>query len=95
MIFPNSSIREVVEVLIAAGVDPNVKTANGTALHEAAYYGRDSVVKVLLARGADLKASDRRGRTVMDLLADFPTKATKKVRKAIAGEYSYDTKTSA
>lgn len=75
---------DVVAILIEAGMDPNVKTANGTALHEAAYYGRDPVVRVLLTRGADLKVPDRRGRTVMDLLADFPSKATKKVRKTIA-----------
>ena len=38
-----------------------------TSLHEAAYAGHDSVVKVLLAAGADARARDSEGNTPMDL----------------------------
>lgn len=71
--------------LIAAGMDLNVKTAHGTALHEAANNGKASVVRLLLARGADISAPDRRGRTVRDLLAEFSGDAMRRVQKAIEG----------
>lgn len=66
-------------------MDPNVRTANGTPLHEAARYGKASVVRVLLNKGADLHAMDSKKKTVYDLLAEYPEEALRKVRKAIRG----------
>ncbi|KAL0829878.1 hypothetical protein ABMA28_003358 [Loxostege sticticalis] len=75
--------KEVVQVLLAAGIDPNIRTHNGTPLHEAACFRKASVVRILLANGADLNATDRRGMTVHDLLADYSEEATRKVRRVI------------
>lgn len=75
--------KEVVAALIAAGVDPNIRTHNGTPLHEAACFGKSSVVRMLLSTGADLDAVDSEGRTVLDLLADYSEEATRRVRRVI------------
>lgn len=84
-----SSTRDVVTVLINAGVDPNIHTQNGTPLHEAASYGKASVVRVLLSRGADLKAVDRRGKTVHELLDEYKGDASRRVKKEIRGKHSF------
>ncbi|RVE53027.1 hypothetical protein evm_002325 [Chilo suppressalis] len=84
--------KEVVSVLLAAGVDPNVRTFNGTPLHEAACFGKASVVRILLANGADLNAVDRRGKTVHHLLADYSEEATRRVRRVIR-EFENHTRT--
>ncbi|XP_026318095.1 ankyrin repeat and SAM domain-containing protein 1A-like isoform X3 [Hyposmocoma kahamanoa] len=75
--------KDVVTVLLNAGVDPNVHTQNGTPLHEAASFGKASVVRVLLSRGAELKAVDRRGKTVHELLDEYKGDASKRVKKEI------------
>ncbi|XP_059061137.1 uncharacterized protein LOC131854026 [Achroia grisella] len=75
--------KEVVTALINAGVDPNIRTHNGTPLHEAACFGKSSVVRILLSTGADLDAVDSKGRTVLDLLADYSEEATRRVRRVI------------
>lgn len=67
----------IVEILLAAGVNVNLLTPSGTALHEAALCGKDSVVKTLLNAGADLDATDNDGRTPLDLLEQFPPHVTR------------------
>lgn len=68
--------RNVVEVLLAAGVNVNLLTAAGTALHEAALCGKDSVVRALLDAGADLNETNAEGKTALDLLEQFPPHVT-------------------
>lgn len=69
--------KNVVEVLLTAGVNVNLLTSSGTALHEAALCGKDNVVRALLDAGADLDATDSEGRTALDLLEQFPPHVTK------------------
>lgn len=71
--------RDVVEVLLAAGVCINLLTPNGSALHEAALCGKERVVKLLLQHGIDVEARDFDGRTAMDLLQEFPPNVTEKI----------------
>ena len=62
---------EEVEQVIAAGVDPNARTANGlTALHVAAIAGGSSVIKVLISKGADpnLQTEDNQHQTALHLI---------------------------
>ncbi|KAL4713431.1 hypothetical protein ACJJTC_010416 [Scirpophaga incertulas] len=84
--------KEVVSALLAAGIDPNVRTINGTALHEAACFGKASVVRILLANGADINALDRRRKTVHDLLAEYSEEATRRVKRVIR-EFENQTRT--
>ncbi|CAH2087931.1 unnamed protein product [Euphydryas editha] len=74
---------EVVQVLLEAGIDPNVRTNAGTALHQAACFGKADVVRILLEAGADLNAVDGKDKTVEGVLADYPEEATWKVRRVI------------
>lgn len=75
--------KNVVEVLLTAGVNVNLLTPSGTALHEAALCGKDNVVRSLLDSGANLDATDREGRTALDLLEEFPPHVTKGIVSVI------------
>ncbi|RZC35761.1 ankyrin repeat and sterile alpha motif domain-containing protein 1B, partial [Asbolus verrucosus] len=63
----------VVEVLLGAGFNVNMRTKSGTALHEAALYGKVEVVRTLLERGVNTAIRDSNNYTVMDLLSQFNT----------------------
>ncbi|XP_055690114.1 ankyrin repeat and sterile alpha motif domain-containing protein 1B-like [Lutzomyia longipalpis] len=78
----NGHVR-VVELLLAAGMDVNVATEAGSALHEAALCGKDAVVRTLLASGANLGATDSHGRTPIDLLEEFPPHVTRRIVNVI------------
>lgn len=75
--------KNVVDVLLAAGVNVNLLTGSGTALHEAALCGKDTVVRTLLDNGADLDATDNEGRTALDLLEQFPPHVTRGIVSVI------------
>lgn len=49
---------EVIDQLLAAGVDLQVRTEGATALHLAAYHGKLSAVRHLVERGADPNSQD-------------------------------------
>jgi len=56
----------VVELFLAAGMDPNVKDKDGrTALMWAAANGYPTIVRALLAAGADVKTKDKFGMTAI------------------------------
>src|SRR5262249_32239 len=58
-------------VLLDAGVDLNCGYSRGyTPLMMAAGYGRVDTVKLLFARGANARAADDRGATVLDYVCD-------------------------
>jgi ankyrin repeat protein len=58
---------ESLTLLLAAGGDVNGKDSRGlTALHEAARWGWNDVVRFLVDRGAKLDATDNRGMTPID-----------------------------
>jgi ankyrin repeat protein len=75
--------RDIVELLLAAGCNVNILTPNGSAMHEAALCGKEKVVKVLLREGIDLDLTDRDGRTVFDLLNEFPQHVVNRIRTVI------------
>lgn len=80
--------KHIVEILLSAGLDVNLQTLNGTALHEAALCGKDSVVITLLEAGANLDAVDCEGRTVMDLLEQFPPHVTRGIVSVINRKFN-------
>ena len=59
---------ESIDLLVKAGADVNKHdTRTGqTALHAAAFWGWDDVVKDLVSHHADLRAQDKRGKTPLD-----------------------------
>ena len=59
---------ESIKLLAAAGADVNAKDERqgGTALHAAALWGWDDVVKTLVSLHADLNAKDKKGMTAYD-----------------------------
>ncbi|CAH0560304.1 unnamed protein product [Brassicogethes aeneus] len=65
--------KSVVEVLLSAGFNVNMKTKAGTALHEAALCGKVEVVRTLLEHGVNTSIRDSNNFTVMDLLSQFNT----------------------
>ena len=57
---------DVVELFLAAGLNPNVKdTATWTGLMLAAEKGHSAVIQALVDGGADLEAKDREGNTAL------------------------------
>ncbi|XP_055858077.1 ankyrin repeat and sterile alpha motif domain-containing protein 1B isoform X2 [Episyrphus balteatus] len=80
----------VVEILLAAGVNVNLLTPSGTALHEAALCGKDVVVRTLLEHGADLNATDSENRTPLDVLQEFPPHVTKSIISVINSFRSHE-----
>jgi FOG: Ankyrin repeat len=79
----------VVARLLQAGLDVNIRTASGTALHEAALCGKLEVVKTLLEHGADLRIIDSKHNTVLDLLKQFPPHAVHDISTIINREWFY------
>jgi ankyrin repeat protein len=62
--------RAVVEVLLAKGVDVNVRCKDGaTPLHHASEMGEEDAVELLLAHGANVNAQTQRGDTPLHLAA--------------------------
>jgi ankyrin repeat protein len=59
---------EAAELLLTAGADINARDRTGqTALHGAASWGSNNLVKTLATHRADLMAKDSQGRTAADI----------------------------
>uniref|UniRef100_A0A8D1LEU6 Ankyrin repeat and sterile alpha motif domain containing 1B n=2 Tax=Sus scrofa TaxID=9823 RepID=A0A8D1LEU6_PIG len=54
-------------------MDVSCQTEKGSALHEAALFGKVDVVRVLLETGIDANIKDSLGRTVLDILKEHPS----------------------
>ncbi len=61
-----SGNQELVENLLAGGVDVNTQTDYGvTSLIEASRHGHAKLVKTLIERGADVNLTDKKGRNAL------------------------------
>lgn len=76
----------VVEVLLEAGMDVNVRTPAGSPLHEAALCGKTEVVRTLLEHGVDLGIRDEQRNTVTDLLKQFPSHVVQEISTIISSK---------
>ena len=75
--------REVVQELLRVGMDINVRTSRGTALHEAALCGKVEVVRSLLENNINPFLRDSADRTVLDVMAELQTQRTREISKII------------
>lgn len=75
------------EILLRAGLDVNIRSPAGTALHEAALCGKLEVVRTLLENGADLSIRDAHHFTVKDLLSQFPAQATHEIMGLLKSKF--------
>lgn len=61
--------KDKAQAFLSESIDVNSKNplTKGTALHSAAAADRKAMVEFLIANGADVNATDKRGRTALDL----------------------------
>uniref|UniRef100_A0A8C7JNC7 Ankyrin repeat and sterile alpha motif domain containing 1B n=2 Tax=Oncorhynchus kisutch TaxID=8019 RepID=A0A8C7JNC7_ONCKI len=62
------------------------QTENGSALHEAALYGKMDVVRLLLDSGIDANITDCQGRTALEILREHPAQKSQQIT-ALMQEY--------
>lgn len=74
-------------MLLRAGLDVNIRTKAGTALHEAALCGKVEVVRTLLEHGVDISIRDSHDFTVADLLSQFPAQATQEIMGILKSKF--------
>ncbi|RXN06682.1 caskin-2-like isoform X1 [Labeo rohita] len=63
--------KDVIRLLLKAGIDINRTTKAGTALHEAALYGKTEVVRLLLENGIDVNIRNTYNQTALDIVNQF------------------------
>uniref|UniRef100_A0A9J7X5T3 Caskin-2 n=2 Tax=Cyprinus carpio TaxID=7962 RepID=A0A9J7X5T3_CYPCA len=63
--------KDVIRLLLKAGIDINRTTKAGTALHEAALYGKTEVVRLLLDNGVDVNIRNTYNQTALDIVNQF------------------------
>lgn len=64
-------------------MDSNYQTEKGSALHEAALFGKTDVVQILLAAGIDVNIKDNRGLTALDIVRELPSQKSQHIAALI------------
>jgi len=59
---------------------------NGSALHEAALFGKPDVVRLLLSRGANPHTLDPKFRTPLELVRQLNTQTSREISQHILGD---------
>uniref|UniRef100_A0A3P8YML0 CASK interacting protein 2 n=1 Tax=Esox lucius TaxID=8010 RepID=A0A3P8YML0_ESOLU len=76
--------KDIIRLLLKAGIDINRATKAGTALHEAALYGKTEVVKQLLDAGIDVNIRNTYNQTALDIVNQFTTShASKEIKQLL------------
>ncbi|XP_028454774.1 caskin-2 isoform X1 [Perca flavescens] len=65
--------KDIIGLLLKAGIDINKTTKSGTALHEASLYGKTEVVRLLLDAGVDVNIRNTYNQTALDIVNQFTT----------------------
>ena len=74
---------EAVDLLVKSGAEINARDRGGqTALHGAASWGWNNLVKTLVANKVDLAAKDAQGRTAADIARGSATSSGRSVARA-------------
>ncbi|XP_048585041.1 ankyrin repeat and sterile alpha motif domain-containing protein 1B isoform X2 [Nematostella vectensis] len=69
----------IVSNLLGCGMAVNTQCDSGTALHEAALFGKLDVCNLLLQCDVDISVKDKNQQTVMDLLMSHPSAKAKEI----------------
>ncbi|MFT7804254.1 caskin-2-like isoform X2 [Arapaima gigas] len=76
--------RDIIRMLLKAGMDINRTTKAGTALHEGALYGKTEVVRLLLDAGIDVNIRNTYNQTALDIVNQFTTShASKDIKQLL------------
>ncbi|KAL0993401.1 hypothetical protein UPYG_G00107340 [Umbra pygmaea] len=76
--------KDIIRLLLKAGIDINRATKAGTALHEAALYGKTEVVRQLLEAGVDVNIRNTYNQTALDIVNQFTTShASKEIKQLL------------
>nr|XP_023676453.1 caskin-2-like isoform X7 [Paramormyrops kingsleyae] len=76
--------KDIIRMLLKAGIDINRTTKAGTALHEAALYGKTEVVRLLLDAGIDVNIRNTYNQTALDIVNQFTTShASKDIKQLL------------
>ncbi|KAM4717550.1 caskin-2 isoform 3-T3 [Anableps anableps] len=76
--------KDVIRLLLKAGIDINKTSKSGTALHEAALYGKTEVVRLLLDAGVDVNIRNTYNQTALDIVNQFTTShASKDIKQLL------------
>uniref|UniRef100_A0A3Q2D0N4 CASK interacting protein 2 n=1 Tax=Cyprinodon variegatus TaxID=28743 RepID=A0A3Q2D0N4_CYPVA len=76
--------KDVIRLLLKAGIDINKTSKSGTALHEASLYGKTEVVRLLLDAGVDVNIRNTYNQTALDIVNQFTTShASKDIKQLL------------
>uniref|UniRef100_A0A8D3AW14 Caskin-2-like n=1 Tax=Scophthalmus maximus TaxID=52904 RepID=A0A8D3AW14_SCOMX len=76
--------RDIIRLLLNAGIDINKTAKSGTALHEASLYGKTEVVRLLLDAGVDVNIRNTYNQTALDIVNQFTTShASKEIKQLL------------
>ncbi|XP_028263975.1 caskin-2 isoform X2 [Parambassis ranga] len=80
--------KDIIKLLLKAGIDINRATKAGTALHEAALYGKTEVVRLLLDAGINVNIRNTYNQTALDIVNQFTTSTASREIKQLLREAS-------
>ncbi|XP_027897462.1 caskin-2 isoform X2 [Xiphophorus couchianus] len=76
--------KDVIRLLLKAGIDINKTSKSGTALHEGALYGKTEAVRLLLDAGMDVNIRNTYNQTALDIVNQFTTShASKDIKQLL------------
>ncbi|XP_047212551.1 caskin-2-like isoform X2 [Girardinichthys multiradiatus] len=76
--------KDIIRLLLKAGIDINKTSKSGTALHEASLYGKTEVVRLLLDAGVDVNIRNTYNQTALDIVNQFTTShASKDIKQLL------------
>uniref|UniRef100_A0A3Q1EN68 Caskin-2 n=1 Tax=Acanthochromis polyacanthus TaxID=80966 RepID=A0A3Q1EN68_9TELE len=80
--------KDIIKLLLKAGMDINRATKAGTSLHEAALYGKTEVVRLLLDAGISVDMRNTYNQTALDIVNQFTTSTASREIKQLLREAS-------
>ncbi|XP_041671847.1 caskin-2-like isoform X2 [Cheilinus undulatus] len=80
--------KDIIKLLLKAGIEINRTTKAGTSLHEAALYGKTEVVRLLLDAGINVNIRNTYNQTALDIVNQFTTSTASREIKQLLREAS-------